>query len=178
MNGLKIQNYLLLGFLLFSSLISSCDVIDTGIEERVPGLCVNRVNTCPSEVLPAGEYGGAIISSFDMPIYPHPDCRAIHPNDRTERRECTRNRILEYLDENIVYPKAAIDNAIEGSVNVTIIVSFPHACISSIEVSGDLGYGTVCELQRVLTLMPSFERTEGSTHAAHYMYRFRYEFNL
>ena len=172
------RNYVCLSIYLFSLFLASCDVFDNESGERIPGLCVNRVNYCPSEVLPPGDNGQFIVGSYDMPIYPHPDCLTIDKNDRVQRMECTQNKIIEYLDENIIYPKAAIDNAIEGPVYVTIDVSFPYACISSVEVSEDIGYGTACELQRVLELMPSLVRERESSHQVHYRYRFRYEFTL
>lgn len=159
-------------------LIASCGDTDSNYEDRVPGLCLSRVTTCPPEVVPGAEFGDVIVSSFNMPVYPHPDCRIISPNDRSARIACTTEKIIGFLDENIIYPQAAVDNAIEGPVTVSLIVSFPEGCLSDIYVSGDLGYGTVCELTRALTIMPSLESTRDYSVPVRYRYRFTYHFTL
>lgn len=178
MNRLSTHVKIILGLLLVSVANVSCSDIDSGAEGRLPGLCLSRVTTCPPDVVPLGDYDGAVISAFNMPVYPHPDCRTISPNDRNARIACTTEKIIEFLDENLIYPEAAVKNAIEGPVTVSLIVSFPEGCLSDITVSGDLGYGTVCELQRVLTFMPSLESTREYSIPAHFSYRFRYHFTL
>ncbi len=167
--------YFLVGFAIG---FTSCESFDAESGERVPGLCVNMVSACPIEVPLCGDDCGAIVSSFDMPIYPHPDCRDINPNNRSERKACTVDKIREFVNDNIVYPQAAIDNQIQGPVTVTLIASFPYGCLSSIDVSGDLGYGTICELQRVLALMPSLESEREYSQIVYFQYRFRYDFTL
>jgi periplasmic protein TonB len=64
--------------------------------------------------------------------------------------------LVDFLNANLNYPKAAKENGIEGKVVLRFIVH-EDGSISDIEVLRDLGGGTAEEAVRVVKAMPKWE---------------------
>lgn len=74
------------------------------------------------------------------PIYPNDDYRGF----------------IKFLKTNIKYPKAAIENQVQGSVYVHFVIE-KDGSLSSAKVERSLGYGTDEEAIRVLKLSPKWK---------------------
>lgn len=57
-----------------------------------------------------------------------------------DARECSNKKLDKYIDKNLVYPKDAIDNKIEGTVVVQFIVN-EDGLITNAEIKKDIGFG-------------------------------------
>ncbi len=64
--------------------------------------------------------------------------------------------LMKYLKENIVYPKLALENKIEGLVEVTFTIDIDGS-ISNIKVRKSLGFGCDEEAMRVIRRMPRWK---------------------
>jgi TonB family protein len=53
---------------------------------------------------------------------------------------CTTKKLAKYIDNNLVYPKEAIDNKIEGTVVVDFIVT-EEGLIKDVKIRKDIGFG-------------------------------------
>lgn len=72
-----------------------------------------------------------------MPRFP--GCEDIdHPLERTL---CAKNRLNNYVHNRLRYPRAALNNQIEGTVVAEFVVR-PDGLIDEIGVHNDLGFGT------------------------------------
>jgi TonB family protein len=72
-----------------------------------------------------------------MPRFP--GCEDIeHPLEKTL---CAKNRLNNYIHNRLRYPRAALNNQIEGTVVAEFVVR-PDGLIDDIGVHNDLGFGT------------------------------------
>lgn len=76
------------------------------------------------------------------------------------------NRLYQYLKNNIVYPKAAIENNIEGVINVEFTINNLGLATDFLIVN-DIGYGCSDEVIRTLKTMKKWNpaMNEGKTYA-------------
>jgi len=70
----------------------------------------------------------------------------------SERKECSDEKLLTYVYQNIKYPTVAIENGIEGLVIARFIVD-KNGKIKNIKIVKDIGGGCGEELDRVLNSM-------------------------
>jgi TonB family protein len=63
--------------------------------------------------------------------------------------------MMKFINKNLIYPKAAKNNNIEGRVVLQFIVNFDGS-LSSLEVVKSIGYGCDEEAQRLVNLMPNW----------------------
>jgi protein TonB len=66
-----------------------------------------------------------------------------------------QNEMIKFLSANIVYPDAALDNGIQGTVSVQFVVDKDGA-ITNVKVVRDSGGGLGREGERVVKLMPNW----------------------
>lgn len=64
--------------------------------------------------------------------------------------------LIKYLKENVVYPKLAYNNKIEGRVEVDFIIE-RDGSISNVKIRRPLGYGCDEEAMRVIRNMPRWK---------------------
>lgn len=71
-------------------------------------------------------------------------------------RKCSNTKMIQYIGENLVYPKAAAENGIEGMVVVSFVIE-KDGSVS--EVKGLKGIGGGCdeEVMRVVYSMPDWQ---------------------
>ena len=69
-----------------------------------------------------------------------------------------KNAMYKFIQENINYPRKAVDNGISGTVNLKFIVD-TNGKIKNIEVMNKvkLGYGCEEEAIRIVQLMPAWK---------------------
>lgn len=89
----------------------------------------------------------------DMPIFP--GCE--DENSQQERRNCSSNKLNEFIRQNLVYPESAKQNKVEGSVVVQFVV-FKDGSIDNINVVRDIGHGCGEEAKRVIALMRNMDQ--------------------
>ncbi len=75
--------------------------------------------------------------------------------DKTERKKCSDEAIITFLQENVVYPVEAREQGIEGRVVVRFIVE-KDGTINGLEILKDPGAGCGEESLRVINLMPNW----------------------
>jgi len=92
----------------------------------------------------------------EMPRFYHEECENLMGVTKQERNECATEKLVEFLEENVVYPQVAIENNIEGTVVVTFLVRDTLGCLSDIKIQSDIGYGCGIEVQRAVSTMPEF----------------------
>jgi protein TonB len=73
-----------------------------------------------------------------MPLFPGRNCGDL--SKYKKRKKCSDRAMLEYIYDNVRYPKRAKDRNISGMAVVSFIVE-PHGAITNIEVVRDPGGG-------------------------------------
>lgn len=91
----------------------------------------------------------------DSPAFP--GCEDIL--NKSEKKKCAEEKMLEFIYGNLIYPQQAIDEGIEGTVVVSFTVG-TDGCISHIKVIKDIGGGCGHEALRICELMPDWEPGE------------------
>ncbi len=75
--------------------------------------------------------------------------------DSSERKKCSDKKIIEYINENIIYPEDARKNDIEGMAVVKFIIE-ANGEISKAEILKNPGGGTGEEALRIINKMPNW----------------------
>ena len=78
-----------------------------------------------------------IIIAEQMPRFP--GCENIE-GTRKEKQKCAEKKLMEYIYDNLEYPKMAIDNTIQGRVTLRFVVD-TDGKISNVKILRDLGGG-------------------------------------
>lgn len=112
-----------------------------------------------------------------MPRFFSPDCENLMANNNT-KRECADEKMIQFLKDNVVYPKIALDNNIEGEVVIQIVISKDNGCLSSISIVRDIGYNCGIEVQRVVSTMPDFIEGRQRGTPVDVQYNIPYTFEL
>jgi len=82
---------------------------------------------------------------------PHfPGCEVVEGEEA--KRQCSKEKLREFIQQNLEYPKEARRNNISGKVLIQFIVQ-PDGRSTGIEVLEGLGYGCNEEAIRVLKLL-------------------------
>ena len=87
----------------------------------------------------------------EMPMFP--GCEDV--NDKEERHQCAKQKMLEYIYKNVTYPAEARDNGTEGVSVIGFIVTKTGA-IKDAKILRNPGDGTGEESLRVVNTMPNF----------------------
>lgn len=87
----------------------------------------------------------------EMPRFP--GCED-EPENGPAKDKCAQRKLMEYLGENLQYPKAAKENNLEGMVVASFIVDSSFGNISDIKILKSLGSGCDEEVIRVMKNMP------------------------
>jgi len=72
-----------------------------------------------------------------------------------ERQLCATNRLNNYIQNRLRYPRVALNNKVEGTVTVEFVVR-PDGLIDNMGVHNDIGYGcgeTVLEIVKSMNFM-------------------------
>lgn len=64
--------------------------------------------------------------------------------------------LLDYIDENLIYPQTAIEEAVQGRVFVNFIIE-PNGSVSNVKVLRGLGFGCDEEAVRIIKSLPNWE---------------------
>jgi protein TonB len=72
----------------------------------------------------------------EMPIFP--GCEDIL--DLQEKKDCSSKKLRDFIDSNLIYPKEAIDEKVEGLVFIQFIVN-KNGVVSNAQVLNELGFG-------------------------------------
>ncbi len=90
-----------------------------------------------------------------MPRFFSEECENMNAY-HTTKKKCADEKMLQFLKDNVVYPKIAIDNNIEGEVVIQVVVEKQTGCLSHIKIVRDIGYNCGIEVQKVISTMPDF----------------------
>ena len=71
----------------------------------------------------------------------------------------TEAEYQEYLDSNVVYPKTAIDNQVEGSVSISFLVD-SNGVLSDFKIEKGIGFGCDEELIRLIKEGPKWNTSQ------------------
>ena len=85
----------------------------------------------------------------NMPTFP--GCEGIL--NKSERNQCATDKMIDFINEKLIYPKTAIENNIEGTVVITFLVK-GNGCLEGIKVLRALGCGCSEEAVRLVSEMP------------------------
>lgn len=121
-----------LSLLLFALFLNGCKQ-DSNKETQAP--IESQTDELASNSEPVEE-----ITYAQVPIMPRfPGCEDIeHP---MEKHLCAQQRLNNYIQNRLRYPRPALNNQIEGTVTAQFVVR-PDGLIDDIGVHNDLGFGT------------------------------------
>ncbi len=85
----------------------------------------------------------------NMPAFP--GCE--NTGDKTAYQACSTEKLLEFIYENVEYPKIAKDNGIEGTVVIRFVVD-RNGNVVEPEIVREIGGGCEEEALRVVKIMP------------------------
>jgi len=71
-------------------------------------------------------------------------------------RQCSNQKMIEFVSKNMIYPKAAVENGIEGMVVVSFMVE-ADGSVSEVKSVKGIGGGCEEEVMRVLYSMPDWK---------------------
>lgn len=77
-------------------------------------------------------------------------------NGTSEKRNCSNQNLIDFINRNVQYPQAARDQGIEGTVLVKFVVNH-HGIIEYSEVLREIGGDCGKEALRIVALMPKWE---------------------
>ena len=86
----------------------------------------------------------------DMPRFPGCEDQGL---SKTEKKECSDKKMLEFIYSNLTYPEVAKKNGIEGRVILKFMVNV-DGNVSKVEVLRDPGAGCGEEAERIVKMMP------------------------
>ena len=88
----------------------------------------------------------------DMPRFPGCENQGLN---KSERKQCSDEKLVNFISSNIVYPEVARKNGIEGRVIVKFMVE-KDGRVTRVKVLRDPGGDCGKEAERVLKMMPNF----------------------
>jgi len=136
--------------MLFSLIIlTSCSKCDDDICPGLVGEEIPTLNQCEEPL----EDGISEIFKVveNMPLFP--GCEDIL--SKAERKICAEEKMLEFIDNNLVYPESALENEVEGMVVIRFAVD-TTGCLRGIQAVRDPGCGLGQEGQRIIYEMPNW----------------------
>lgn len=75
--------------------------------------------------------------------------------DSFERKRCSNKKLVEFIYQNLKYPKQAKENGTQGTVVIKLVVK-NDGSISHAKITNDIGDGCGEEALRVINLMPTW----------------------
>lgn len=87
----------------------------------------------------------------EMPTFP--GCEGI--NDRDEKKNCSDEKIHDYIYDNLQYPSIASENGVEGIVIVKFVVE-KDGSIEEAKIVRDIGANCGMEAMRLVNAMPKW----------------------
>jgi len=101
------------------------------------------------------------MTEVEMPVFA--GCN--HIDDSKERRQCSNQKLAEYVNNEIQYPDSARLEGVEGTIVVRFTVDSQGNTVNPIALN-DIGGGCATEAIRVVANMPSWEPAhyEGFKH--------------
>lgn len=140
----------------FTTLILfSCKDDDAGHPCGVDLESLPILSTCDDSIYDDGQAREIFKVVETMPSFP--GCE--HIGDKAERQECSDQKMLDFIAENLAYPQDAIDHKIEGMVVVRFVVD-TTGCLAGIEAVRGIGCGCEEEALRVVSQMPNWNSGE------------------
>ncbi len=139
--------FLLLAMLLFFSCKHELDVNNCR-NKLMDGLKSDKI--CSSTPSPGPNEVFVVVE--DLPFFPGCDSIA----NKAHRKECSDEKILEFIYENLQYPAEAINEMLEGSVVVQFVIE-TDGCVGQIEIVKDIGCGCGNEAMRIIEQMPFWQ---------------------
>ena len=91
--------------------------------------------------------------------------------------ECHEQKISQFINFNLHYPREARSKKIEGDVVVSMIIE-KEGCITTIEIMKSLGYGCDEEAMRIVKMMPPWKPGRVRGEAERVRYPIRVSFKL
>ena len=82
-----------------------------------------------------------------MPLFPGCDI-----GDNQENQKCTKQKLNQYIFDNLIYPDSALMMGIEGKVVVQFVITNEGAIVE-IKVLRDIGYGCGEEVKKLISAM-------------------------
>lgn len=84
-----------------------------------------------------------------MPIFPGCDTS---DKDQTEKTKCTNQNIIQFISENLKYPKEAKDEKVEGMVLTKFVIT-KEGVVDNIQIVNDIGSNCGQAARDVLNLL-------------------------
>lgn len=97
--------------------------------------------------------------------------------DRTERKTCSDQSVLNFLSKKIKYPTLARENGITGTVVVRFVVS-KDGSVTDCEIARDIGGGCGNEALRVIKAMPNWSPGKQNGRPVNVYYTLPVKFSL
>jgi len=139
------------------------------------------LSTCPSTIeafCPPDSICEVFVVIEQLPRFYHEECENLIGVPDRVKKECADEKLAEFLSANVIYPKLAKENNIEGTVVIQFLVRDTIGCLSDIKIVRDIGYGCGIEVQRVVSTMPDFVIGRQRGIPVNVRVNIPYEFNL
>lgn len=164
-----------IGILLFAMIIS-CQASSEDLSLLTSD---ELLSTCPPIALCPTDSICQVYKVIEQyPRFYHEECENLVNVDNRMKEVCAYEKMIEFIDENIVYPQVAVENNIEGSVVIQFVVRKTFGCLTDIEIVQDIGYGCGIEVQRVVSTMPDFVIGTQRSNPVNAVQLLRYTFEL
>lgn len=118
-------------------------------------------------------YNTPLVFADHMPVFHSCDLDM----DESERRTCTNNSMLVYVQSNVKYPPVARQNGIEGMVVASFVVE-KDGSISDVEIVRDIGGGCGNEVIKVINSLENFYPAKQNGRPVRVIYRIPIKFKL
>ncbi len=92
-----------------------------------------------------------VMSTSRKPVF-----KGCDNKDRNKEEKCTADKIYKYLRNGFRYPQKALDNSIEGTVNVSFIIE-RDGSVTDVHATNDIGGGCAAEAIRLVKKLPKFK---------------------
>lgn len=94
-------------------------------------------------------------------------------------QECFNAKLAEHIRKNLKYPGPALENDVEGRVNMSFVIS-TEGKVTNVKVDGDKrwGYGLEEEAIRVVNLIPDMQPATSNGQAVNMKYKLPILFKL
>ncbi len=119
-------------------------------------------------------YGLVYLNASEMPYFGNCDEQDM---DNTERRTCSNLKLVEFIKENLKYPKEAKEKNIQGIVLVSFIIDETGKILAP-KVVRDIGGGCGAEGLRVLKSMPRWAAAKEADEKVKVKLQLPLRFNL
>ena len=149
----------------------SC-IKDDIIEE--PILSSGQCSTCPDSLFINSDTIAEVFKIVqEMPTFP--GCDSISGQDL--RQQCSDEKMLEFVESNLIYPPQAINNGTEGEVIVQFLIE-KTGCLNGIKIIRDIGNGCGEELKRIICSMPNWNPGKQVGTPVRVQFNLHYHFKL